>query len=112
MVGSRVFNVTRDSRDKSVREILFLPYSENFNNQHIMVHIKRGPIFSNPEPVTWDKIGAVLNLHDIMPLVRAGSKPLKDIFDPDTVFLRDSCQVFLCPAGKNDLVQDFTASGP
>jgi hypothetical protein len=28
------------------------------------------------------------------------------------VFLRDSCQVFFCPAGKNDLVQDFTASGP
>jgi hypothetical protein len=28
------------------------------------------------------------------------------------VFLRDSCKVFLCPAGKNDPVQDFTASGP
>ena len=77
-----------------------------------MVHIKRGPIFSNPEPVTRYNPGAVLNLHDIMPLARAGSKPLKGIFDPDTVFLRDSCKVFLCPAGKNDPVQDFTASGP
>ena len=77
-----------------------------------MVHIKCCPIFTNPEPVTRYNPGAVLNLHDIMPLVRAGSKLLKGIFDPDTVFLMDSCKVFLCPAGKNDPVQDFTASGP
>jgi len=64
-----------------------------------MVHVKSGPIFSNPEPVTRYSLGAVLNLHDIMPLVRAGCKPLKGIFDPDTVFLRDSSKVFLCPAG-------------
>lgn len=41
-----------------------------------MVHVKRGPVFSNPEPVTRYSLGAVLNFHDIMPLVRAGGKLL------------------------------------
>lgn len=64
-----------------------------------MVHVKRGPVFSNSEPVSRYGLGAVLNLHDIMPLVRAGGKQLKGIFDPDTMFLGDRSKVFLCPAG-------------
>ena len=77
--GARGFlRIYRENREKlfrkSIREILFFPDGDNFDEKYIVIDEECRPVLPDPYPVPWSHLRAVPDFYHIVPLIRVFGK--------------------------------------
>jgi hypothetical protein len=80
--------------DPLIRKILFLPDSDDLDNEHIVMNEKCCPVFPDAKPVPRRVLRAVPDFYHIAALVRTRGKPFQGKLDPNANVLWERCQVF------------------